>query len=137
MLITSDLFQIYISFVNDYFERFLLISLVVAMVTPTKMVMFIYLTSEHNLKLVLSALGTETILWLMNALNRPNNSFETDFKNFASIWCYRQFSWFLLCLVKSKFLLLAYEFLTTLFIFIKEIALAKIPLENIFRFLNI
>ena len=52
---TPDIFTL--SFVNDYFERFLLISLVVVMVTPTKMAMFIYLTSEHNLKLVPSALG--------------------------------------------------------------------------------
>jgi len=47
---TPDIFTL--SFVNDYFEIFLLISLMVAMVTPTKMAMFIYLTSEHNLKLV-------------------------------------------------------------------------------------
>ena len=52
---TPDIFTL--SFVNDCLERFLLISLVVAMVTPTKMAMLIYLTSEHNLKLVPSALG--------------------------------------------------------------------------------
>ena len=52
---TPNIFAL--SFVNNYFERFPLISLVVAMVTPTKIAMFIYLTSEHNLKLVPSALG--------------------------------------------------------------------------------
>ena len=81
---TPDIFTL--SFVNDNFERFLFIFLVAAMVTPTKLAMLIYSTSEHNLKLTIvsSALGyTETILLLMNALNRPNNSFTIDFKIFA------------------------------------------------------
>ena len=52
---TPDIFTL--SFVNHCFERSLLISLVVAMVTLTKMVMLIYLTFKHNLKLVPRALG--------------------------------------------------------------------------------
>ena len=38
---TPNIFAL--SFVNNYVERFLLIFLLVAMVTPTKMAMFIYL----------------------------------------------------------------------------------------------
>ena len=75
------------------------------------MAMFIYLTSEHTLKLVP---GTETISWLIYALNMPLNQI-LDFLPQSDV------TGILWCFVKSKFLLCAYKFLTTLFIFMKDI----------------